>query len=320
MYQERTLFESLRSGPASCGSSGIDYVDVRTVPLEDFKNQYVLNGGRPAMLQGVIEDGDWPAAHKWSSVEAFLRHYGEIPLKVMEKRPEHGMGRPFLVRIPFLLYKEYSEHQNADDPFYAFEPDLIENRTVFLSDYKQPRYFQQDLYNLDEQTREFYPNYKHLIIGCERTGTNLHVDPKCTGAWNTLLVGHKKWAMFPPGTDERYLEELGTKAYSKTPATYWWQDIAPKLRKDIGMVEVVQKPGETIFVPSGWWHCVLNLDFTIAITENFLVPETLGDVWVDLSTGWPKFAEYLEEKYPHLVGSLPKEQPKHKIITSALTY
>ena len=38
------------------------------------------------------------------------------------------------------------------------------------------------------------------------TGTELHLDPMFAQSWNTLVSGHKMWALLPPDTEHRLLE------------------------------------------------------------------------------------------------------------------
>ena len=43
-------------------------------------------------------------------------------------------------------------------------------------------------------------------------------------------------------------------------------------------LETIVEPGQVIFVPHGYWHMVINLDESIAITQNFVSESNLADV------------------------------------------
>ena len=82
-------------------------------------------------------------------------------------------------------------------------------------------------------------------------------------------------------------------------AIQYFDKILPRLKAAEGpqgtnrlpvIIEGVQYPGETIFVPSNWWHGVLNLDTTIAITQNFCNVGNFERVWYRTRKGRKKLS------------------------------
>jgi histone arginine demethylase JMJD6 len=142
-----------------------------------------------------------------------------------------------------------------------------------LLDYSVPKFFQDDLFRLAGAKKR--PPYRWIVMGparCEiywrnrslfRSGTTIHVDPLGTSAWNLLVHGRKRWVLFPPTTPKESIVPLGGN-YSASEAVEWFHRVLPSIKHDVPVMDFIQHAGECVFVPGGWWHVVINLDFTIA--------------------------------------------------------
>jgi len=118
-------------------------------------------------------------------------------------------------------------------------------------------------------------------------------------------MGHKRWLLIEPGpgiTKKLVRGRHLIKKEEDDEAIHYFDFILPRLKAAEGhrlkMIEGIQRPGECIFVPGQWWHAVLNLDNTIAITENFCNYGNFDKVWLDtrqsrkkLSCKWLKLLE-----------------------------
>jgi histone arginine demethylase JMJD6 len=93
---------------------------------------------------------------------------------------------------------EYLIHNEDDSPLYMFESAIedIKEAKSMISKYSVPKFFREDLFtHIGERKR---PPYRWFLMGPERSGTTVHIDPLDTSAWNTSLQGYKRWVLFPP--------------------------------------------------------------------------------------------------------------------------
>ena len=108
-------------------------------------------------------------------------------------------------------------------------------------------------------------------MGPKRSASSFHIDPNGTSAWNAVIRGAKRWIMFPPGISPPgvYASDDGADVSQPVSLVEWYLEFFDDelMEKSI---QFTAHRGDVVFVPSGWWHAVINLEDTIAITQNFV--------------------------------------------------
>jgi hypothetical protein len=213
----------------------------------------------------------WPAvrAQSWTIDRSLVERFGDVEFRV--QTPDDGDD----VRMRFVDYVAYARSQRDETPLYVFDRKFHKRAPALLDEYTKPALFADEvdlLRSLDVRVR---PTLRWLVIGPPRTGASWHRDPLSTSAWNTLLEGRKRWAIYPPdtvppGVEVEYDDDGNVTDWESPSTVYWFAHVYPTLAPhDRPYIECVQMPLETIYVPAHWWHCVLNLDLNVAVTENF---------------------------------------------------
>jgi histone arginine demethylase JMJD6 len=279
----------------------IHRIDSSILSVTDFIERYE-KPRIPCIIKNIPSNESWEAHHKWTF--SYLRSsFKDVLFKVGED--DEG----YKVKVKMKYFLQYLRYNDDDSPLYVFDSSYDVNKVAkqLLQEYKVPSYFPDDLFSLVGEDRR--PPYRWFLVGPERSGTCLHIDPLGTSAWNTLLVGTKRWVLFPPGLKKSVVK--GTDLILKgedDEATNYFIDILPRIKKEyagqVPIIEFFQRPGDTVYVPGGWWHAVLNVQDTIAVTQNYCSRANFEEVWVKTRSGRRKMStkwlKLLHIHYPEL--------------------
>lgn len=140
-------------------------------------------------------------------------------------------------------------------------------------------------------------------------GSTFHIDPNGTSAWNAVITGAKRWILFPPGRPPPGVHPSadGAEVVSPVSIKEWLLNFFLETPAD-QRIQGVCHAGEVMFVPSGWWHMVFNLEDSIALTQNYVSTQNLV-----------KVLSFLKNK-PEQVSGVPKKEKEllHARFLSAL--
>lgn len=256
---------------------------------------------------------EWPVYGKWTS--AYL----------LENFPDTKFTAE-AVDWPMSTYIDYLNNNSDESPLYLFDR-LFAPKTGIDTDlpahhphaaYWTPPCFGADLFAVLGDQR---PDCRWLILGPARSGSTFHKDPNATSAWNAVLTGSKYWLMFPSGGNHPpppgiILSEDQSEITAPLSIAEYLLSFHELARQTPGAKEGICNAGEVLHVPSGWFHLVLNLDESLALTQNFVPRAKLPDVLAFLrdkreqvsgfgedvaDRAYELFVERLGEKYPEIL-------------------
>ena len=242
-----------------------------------FANTYECKGGPPCIIDGCEKLFENVPA----SIEALRHLYGETNFRVSDT---HG------AMVGLDVWYQYAATTDDDAPFAIYDAEFADLGGFA---YDVPRFLSEDAFalaNVDER-----PPWRWLLLGGPRSGTGVHVDPLYTHAWVYLVQGLKRWIFLPSHLSRDELRELGV-GEPQLPSAQWFAKYRDAAAALPGTVELVQRPGELVYVPAGRPHAVLNLEWSYALTHNYAV---LSDACV-LSTSReePEFFDALRGTLP----------------------
>ncbi|XP_012074254.1 F-box protein At5g06550 [Jatropha curcas] len=275
---------------------------------------------KPVLLEGCMDN--WAALPKWDR-DYLLQECGDVKFAVGQ------------VAMRLEEYFRYADQVREERPLYLFDPKFAEKVPILGSEYEVPIYFREDLFSVLGNER---PDYRWIIIGPAGSGSSFHIDPNSTSAWNAVIKGSKKWILFPPDVIPPGVHPSPDGAEVACPVSIieWFMNFydATKSWKR-RPIECICKAGEVIFVPNGWWHLVINLEESIAITQNYVSRRNLLNVLeflkrpnaselvsgtLDRVNLHDKFKNAIEAAFPETINQLVQKAEEKKAQQKKLSY
>jgi hypothetical protein len=190
----------------------------------------------------VITDwaSSWPALKKWTP-EFFAKKYGALQVKVYDASFARA-GTSYMSSVKKMPFKEYLHLMMTtamDLRMFAFNASwhTPELRDDILS---------PPIANRDSKGLIF------MFFGCKNSVTPMHYDPDLRHLFHTVLHGKKRVVLFPNEESKNlYKHPFNTRSYVDVDHPDF--NKFPRLKNVTGY-QTILTPGETLFIPSGYWH------------------------------------------------------------------
>lgn len=236
--------------------TGIDRHDWRTLGKEAFRSQYLLPL-RPVILTGAIDH--WEATGKWTP-DFFRQHYAARTVTIDDK--EWLLGE-LLDRIDSSTPRNPAPYLRNE--LIARWPRELRADITPMPDCTQPNWLE----NWAFPSRDPLTFVELYIGGGGAKFPVLHYDNLHTHAFLMQLYGEKEYFALAPDQTAFVYPREGTASNQSTIDDVEHPDPErfPLFSQASG-VRFNLRPGETLFVPAGWWHTARIISTSITVSIN----------------------------------------------------
>lgn len=210
---------------------------VEKLSASEFRKSY-LEPERPVVITDMAST--WPALKKWTP-DYFAREYGSLQVKVYDQsfvRP----GTSYMSSLRKIPFSEYLD---------VMSTGAVELRLFAFNIFWQAPELKMDLLWSDI-TKGFSRKFVFMFFGCKGSVTPLHYDPDLPHLFHTVLYGKKRIVLFPNEESKNlYKHPFNTRSYVDVDKPDF--NKFPRLKYAAGC-QAILSPGETLYMPSGYWH------------------------------------------------------------------
>jgi len=232
------------------------------ISRSEFLERHV-RGSRPLVLTGVARH--WRAMKTWSP-QNLRERFGHLQVEIQAERsadPNYEQNK--------LAHRRSVRLADFVDTVLAGGATNDHYLTANNEALRQPGFapLLDDIGTLPEVCdRAQLAERASFWFGPAGTVTPLHHDTIML--FHTQIVGRKRWRFISPLDTPKLYNHFDV--YS--PIDLDRPDLARyPLFRDVTVLDVVVEPGETVFLPLGWWHQVTALDVSMSFSySNLALP------------------------------------------------
>mmetsp|Transcript_67349 Transcript_67349/g.140718 ORF Transcript_67349/g.140718 Transcript_67349/m.140718 type:complete len:478 (+) Transcript_67349:166-1599(+) len=238
------------------------------------------------LLPTVLKDAQkgWPGRSKWT-FEWLSEHYGDEEMPVSDLAPFFQHCDRGIIQTAKVTMREYiryvlgepnclrSMQHSEEQVFYGNGWCPFLEHPALLADVSDRLYCVRDsIPRGDGPAKPFNASLTKVFLGPAGCVSRLHHDTYATHVWLSQIRGRKQFICYHP-EDSKYLYAHEDSLYDgKTtlfdPANPDF-DKFPEARKARAYSVVVEE-GETVVLPTRWWHWAKSLTPSITLMRNFV--------------------------------------------------